>query len=45
MALLCAYLILNTCENAELTLNCYVKLVCVLYNLLCEGYVLLVWEL
>ena len=38
------YVVFNTCQYTELTLNSYVKLVCIVNNLLCESYVLLVGE-
>ena len=37
-------LVLNTCENTELSLYSHVILVSVVNNLLCESHVLLVWE-
>ena len=36
------YLILNSCKDSKLTLYCYVELVCVLNDLLGQGYVLVV---
>ena len=42
--MLCNYLILNTCENSKLTLDCYIKLVCILNDFLCKSHVLIIWK-
>ena len=37
-------LILNTCEDSELTLNCYIELMCIINNLLCKSDILIIRE-
>ena len=44
MRLLSNYVILNTSEDTELTLYSYTELVSVVYYLLCQSDVLLIWK-